>query len=116
MVSTVTRSQSNRGLLECGGTGDLHHECVILFYFKVMHNLSAWDLLLTKHFPDNSASELFSHLSVFSLLKVQVCHISHKKINTNKFMLNKLLLNNCPQTLLAEGLKLNCKIYIHWTY
>ncbi len=28
MASTVTRYQSNRALLGCGGTGDLHHGCV----------------------------------------------------------------------------------------
>ncbi len=28
MASTVTRSQSNRALLGCGGTGDSHHGCV----------------------------------------------------------------------------------------
>ncbi len=27
MASTVTRSQSNRAPLGCGGTGDLHHRC-----------------------------------------------------------------------------------------
>ncbi len=27
MASTVTRSQSNRAPLGCGGTGDLHHGC-----------------------------------------------------------------------------------------
>ncbi|MEQ2179111.1 hypothetical protein GOODEAATRI_021227 [Goodea atripinnis] len=27
MTSTVTRSQSNRAPLGCGGTGDLHHGC-----------------------------------------------------------------------------------------
>ncbi len=27
MASTVTRSQSNRALLGCGGTGDSHHGC-----------------------------------------------------------------------------------------
>ncbi len=27
MASTVTRSQSNRASLGCGGTGDLHHNC-----------------------------------------------------------------------------------------
>ncbi len=27
MASTVTRSQSNRAALGCGGIGDLHHGC-----------------------------------------------------------------------------------------
>ncbi len=27
MTSTVTRSQSNRAHLGCGGTGDSHHGC-----------------------------------------------------------------------------------------
>ncbi len=29
IASTVTRSQSNRALLGCGGTGDSHHGCAV---------------------------------------------------------------------------------------
>ncbi len=32
MASTVTRSQSNRAPLGCGGTGDLHHGCTSKVY------------------------------------------------------------------------------------
>ncbi len=48
MASTVTRSQSNRAPLGCGGTGDSHHECeadksaATAWYYHVNMDHNLW--------------------------------------------------------------------------
>ncbi len=54
MASTVTRSQSNRAPLGCGGTGDSHHGCAA--------DKSAATVMLSCQYGPKSMRKCFQHL------------------------------------------------------